>query len=84
MGHAMRQEVGGRGSEARQFDVQIRSSPRDLFPGPIDSHLSELAPALPARMDPGDKPQDDDYLLFSAACAAARRAIGVRNGEQDT
>ena len=24
------------------------------------------------------------YLLFSAACAAARRAIGTRNGEQDT
>ena len=24
------------------------------------------------------------YLLFRAACAAARRAIGTRNGEQDT
>ncbi len=25
-----------------------------------------------------------DYLLLIAACAAARRAIGTRNGEQDT
>ncbi len=24
------------------------------------------------------------YLLFKAACAAARRAIGTRKGEQDT
>ncbi len=26
----------------------------------------------------------DDYLLLIAACAAARRAIGTRNGEQET
>ena len=25
-----------------------------------------------------------NYLLFNAACAAARRAIGTRNGEQET
>ena len=25
-----------------------------------------------------------NYLLFSAACAAASLAIGTRNGEQDT
>ena len=25
-----------------------------------------------------------NYLLFNAACAAARRAIGTLNGEQDT
>ncbi len=25
-----------------------------------------------------------DYLFLSTACAAARRAIGTRDGEQDT
>ena len=26
----------------------------------------------------------ESYLFFIAACAAAKRAIGTRNGEQDT
>ena len=28
--------------------------------------------------------RESDYISLIAACAAARRAIGTRNGEQDT
>ena len=49
----------------------------------IDADLFETATGVPGHLA-GDPCPSADYLAFSADCAAARRAIGTRNGEQDT
>jgi len=53
--------------------IQMRQTPLNIMRG--QTHLS-LTPARCGKIYPSDVP--------SAAWAAARRAIGILNGEQDT